>query len=213
MSDHEDDFKDVEQGLPSTDTAQKSSIKILAMFLAGGVIIALIVFQLGDSIAEFMEDSFGSSFIPAQVLMTGLASLFLGSLQAWIFRSKIKARLPAFIGFSLLGGVAGGLVGGTLMNAGFTDSATFGAIIGAVNGLLAGGISSSIQNRLMGTKKYGWRWFLYNTISWALIFAVAWYVAWVPNPVTTAVAGGLLVVASGVSLTVFLRKTPQIEFS
>jgi hypothetical protein len=86
-------------------------------------------------------------------------------------------------------------------------------IVGAINGVLAGGISSLAQNKLMGNKKYGTRWFIYNSVSWAVIYSIAWAIAWDPDTLTLAIAGGFLMVASGVSLILFLRRTPQIEFS
>jgi hypothetical protein len=136
--------------------------------------------------------------------------LLIGSLQAWIFKAKIKSRLYVFISFSLLGGLIGGLIGGALFNSGLRIS----ILIGGVNGVLAGGISSFAQNRLMGNKKYGVRWFLFNAVSWAIIFSIAWTIGWNPyNLILTALAGGFLIIASGISLVVFLRKTPQIEFS
>jgi hypothetical protein len=104
----------------------------------------------------------------------------------------------------------GGFVGGFLLNLGLNVA----PLIGAINGLLAGGISSLAQNSLMGNKKYGVHWFLYNSISWASLFAIAWLIGWSPmNTILVAVAAAFLMVASGISLVFFLRNTPQIEFS
>jgi len=206
MSYEDDEFKDVEKGLPSANTAQKSGAKFISLFVVVGIIIAGAVLLFGGTLQMFL----GSGRIVPQILMTGAISLFLGSLQAWIFKSKIKSRLYVFIVVSLLGGLVGGFVGGLILNSGL-DSAV---IIGAINGLLAGGISSLAQNSLMGNKKYGARWFLYNTISWAFLFAIAWLIGWSPmNTILVALAAGFLMVASGISLVLFLRRTPQIEFS
>lgn len=210
MSIDDDEFKDVEKGLPAENTAQKSSIKFLVIFLASAVIIFLIVLQLGNTIGEFMEGFSEFGKIPGQIVLNGSISLLLGIIQALIFRSKIKSRLYVFIVVSLLGGAVGGLIGGLLLNSGFELQ----PIVGAVNGVLAGGINSLAQNRLMGNKKYSWRWFLYNSISWAIIFAVAWAIGSDPaNLPMVALAGGFLMVASGISLVLFLRMNPQIEFS
>jgi len=66
----------------------------------------------------------------------------------------------------------------------------------------------------MSNKKYGMRWFFYNSVSWAIIFAIGWLIGWSPmNTTLIALAGGFLMVATGISLVVFLRQTPQIEFS
>jgi hypothetical protein len=142
--------------------------------------------------------------------MTGLLALLVGSLQTMIFRSKIRSRLLTFVAFSLLGGIVGGLVGGILMERGFIMP----LVIGALNGFLAGAISSLAQNRLMGNIKYGGRWFLYNAVSWAIIFAIGWRIGWQQGNFTNvAIAGAFIMIASGISLVVFLRGTPQIEFS
>ena len=210
MSMDDDDFGDVQKGLPAEDTAQKSSMKFLVIFLVSAVIIILVVLQLGNTIGGFMDQFSGLGKVPGQMLLNGSVSLLLGVIQALIFRSKIRSRLSLFIFFSLLGGIVGGVLGGLLLNAGLYVQ----PIIGAVNGLLAGGISSLAQNRLMSNKEYGFRWFSYNAISWAVIFAIAWAIGSDPtNLALVAVAGAFLMVASGISLVAFLRRTPQIEFS
>ena len=206
MSTEDDEFKDVEKGLPAESAAQKSSIKFLLIFLVGGIIITFLISQFAVTLGGLM----GSGRIVPQILMTGATSLLLGSLQAWVFKSKIRSRLNVFIAVSLLGGVIGGLVGGLLLNSGLEVP----ILIGAINGALAGGLSSWIQNRLMGNQKYSSQWFSYNLISWACIFAIAWLIGWSPmNTTLIALAGGFLMVASGISLVAFLRRTPQIEFS
>ena len=202
----DDEFKDVESGLPAENTAQKSSIKFLLIFLVGGILISFVIAQFADT----FEGVMGTGRIVPQILMTGVVALLLGSLQAWVFRSKIKSRLSVFIFVSLLGGLIGGLVGGLLLDSGLEVP----LIIGAINGLLAGGIGSLAQNKLMSNKKYGLRWFFYNSLSWAIIFAIGWLIGWSPmNTTLIALAGGFLMVATGISLVVFLRQTPQIEFS
>ena len=201
-----DDFNDVISGLPTENTAQKSSVKFLMAFIVGGIVLAAVIFQFGNSI---MDTFTNNNFIASQVAMNGAISLLIGSLQAWIFKAKIRSRVRNFIAFSFLGGVLGGILGGLLINNGVREP----FIIGAANGLLAGGISSLAQNRLMGNKKYGARWFFYNAVSWGIIYSIAWALAWYPNITTLALASGFLMIASGVSLVVFLRKTPQIEFS
>ena len=206
MPTDDDEFKDVESGLPAENTAQKSSIKFLLIFLVGGILISFVISQFADT----FEGVMGTGRIVPQILMTGVVALLLGSLQAWVFRSKIKSRLSIFIFVSLLGCLIGGLVGGLLLDSGLDVP----LIIGAINGLLAGGISSLVQNKLMRNKKYGMRWFFYNSLSWAIIFAIGWLIGWSPmNTTLIALAGGFLMVATGISLVVFLRQTPQIEFS
>jgi hypothetical protein len=205
MSDEEDEFKDVIKGLPSETAAQRASIKYVSLFTLVGVIIAIAVLGFGKSIVRSL-----GGHLPAQIFITGMLALLVGGLQAMIFRSKIRSRLPTFIAFSLLGGIAGGLVGGILMAGGFIMP----LVIGALNGFLAGAISSLAQNRLMENIKYSGRWFLYNAVSWAIIFAIGWLIGWQQGNLTNvAIAGAFIMIASGISLVVFLRGTPQIEFS
>jgi Co/Zn/Cd efflux system component len=210
MSQEDDEFKNVKKGLPSEATAQKAGIKFIALFSIAGIIVAMVVLEFGEKISSMLDDN---EYMLAQVLMTGLLALLVGSLQAWIFKAKIKSHLQFFVGFSFLGGIIGGLAGGLLMDLGIRGTGS-SLIIGAINGFLAGTISSVAQNKLMGNKKYGARWFLFNTISWTVIFSIAWKIGWLPeNTVNVAIAGAFLMIASGISLVVFLRGTPQIEFS
>jgi len=205
MSNQDDEFNDVVKGLPSENTVQTSSVKFASLFLVVAIITAILIIVFGE---EVMGKFGGGTAIPAQIIMNGSISFLIASLQAWIFKSKIKSRI-AFVSFALLGGVIGGFVGGLLINYGSRQP----FIIGAVNGALAGGLSSLAQNKVMGNRTYGIRWFLYNLVSWTVIDMIAWSVAWIPSTQTMALAGGFILVASGIGLVIFLRQTPQIEFS
>lgn len=212
MSSHDDDeFKDVIKGLPSNDTAQKSSIKFASIFLVGAVIITVLIILFGE---EYMDMFDADNSIPPQIIMNGSISLLIASLQAWIFKSKLKSRI-AFVAFALLGGVIGGIAGGYFINRDFLlgNDTMRSLTVGAINGALAGGLSSLAQNKVMGNRENGIRWFLYNLISWTVIDMIAWRIAWIPNIQTLALAGGFILAVSGMGLVIFLRKTPQIEFS
>jgi hypothetical protein len=201
----DDEFQDVKKGLPSEGTANKASVKYVTIYIVIGVLLAILVIGFGPEICEAL-----GSCLLAQRLIAGFLALLVGSLQAMIFRSKIKSRLHVFVLFSLLGGVVGGIVGGLM----YYSAANSGGIIGAIIGLLAGGISSLGQNKLMGNTRYGTRWFLYNTISWAVIFAIAWSIGWQEDAwVNVAIAAAFIMIASGIGLVIFLRTTPQVEFS
>lgn len=205
MNTSDDEFQDVKTGLPSEGTANRASVKYITIYIVVGVLLAILVIGFGYEISEAL-----GSFLIAQIVITGFLALLVGSLQAMIFRSKIKSRLQVFVLFSLLGGVVGGIIGG-LMSGNVTNS---GTVIGAVIGLLAGGISSLAQNKLMGNAKFGTRWFLYNAISWSVIFAIAWSIGWQEDAwANVAIAAAFIMIASGIGLVVFLRTTPQVEFS
>lgn len=206
MSNNDDEFKNVKQGLPPEDTTQKNSVNLILVFSVVGVITALIILIFDGAIKS------GSKYgnIPDQMIMNGLLALLVGSIQTWVFKTKIKTRIPLFICFSLIGGLLAGLVGGLLIDSGVRTP----IIIGGVNGALAGGFSSISQNKIMGNVKYGSIWFFYSMISWAVIFAAGWPIGWLPSSgLDLALAALFLMVASGISLAVFLNKTPQIEFS
>jgi hypothetical protein len=208
-SNEDDEFKDVIKGLPTENTAQRSSIQFAFSFLGAALLLVVLVLAFGGLAQNQLQGM--NTYVPQQMLINGLLSLLLGSMQAGVFRSKIRSRPIVFVIFSLAGGLAGGFVGGMLINSGINNQP---ALIGVINGAISGGTSSLVQNGMMGNKKYGGRWFLYNLFSWPLIFAVAWSIAWQSQEfLVLAMAGAFVVIASGIGLTLFLRRSPQIEFS
>lgn len=115
-----------------------------------------------------------------------------------------------FVAFSIVGGVAAGFIGGFLINSGFLNP----FIIGMISGAVIGGISSVGQNMVMNNTKHGVKWLQYSVISWAIIFSIGWTIGWQPKSAAElALAVIFLMVASGISLVVFLNNTPEIEFS
>lgn len=207
----DDEFKDVKKGLPTENAAQKAGINFIIVFSVIGLIIAFLILLFQEqisSVGETVSARFG--YVPEQVVISGFLALLIGSIQAWIFRNKIKSRKYVFILVSMLGGMIGGLVSGLMINAGLNAP----IVLGAVTGALAGGTSSFVQNRLMGNFRHGASWFIYSTISWAVIFAIGWAIGWWADQGTDiALAGAFLIIATGISLAVFLNRTPQIEFS
>ncbi len=214
MSKYDDEFKNVKKGLnnlPGENTAQKAKVNFLAIFAVAGVALAILILAFQDLILGTGSNMINESgYIFGQVIINGVLALVIGSIQAWIFRANIKARTYVFIGFALLGGAIAGLFGGMLLDAEIKNS----IIVGAVTGAFAGGVSSVAQNNVMGNKKYGSKWLTYSVISWSIIFAIGWTIGWDPtNALGLAIAAGFLMIASGISLIVFLNNTPQIEFS
>lgn len=204
-----DDVK-ANEGLPPEDTAQKASFGFIGLFVGAGIILAILIFVFQDVIRSGGHALAQLGYAPEQVIMNSLLAIVVGGIQAWIFKDRIKARIPLFVSFSLLGGFIAGLVGGSLMSAGLLQP----FVVGFINGAISGGISSYSQNRVMKNSKYAQQWFLYNLISWAVIFSIGWGIGWRPsNMVALAIAALFLVIASGVSLVVFLNRNPQIEFS
>lgn len=211
MSRYDDEFKKVKKGLPEENTQQKVSIKYLLIFTIVGVVFALVILLFQDTISSLGNRlSQSGNNIPEQVIINGILALFVGSVQAWIFKDRIISRTQLFIAFSIVGGVIAGLVGGLLINAGINIP----ILIGMINGAIAGGISSGGQNRVMQNQKYGLRWLFFSIVSWAAIFSIGWIIGWKPESGTDlALAAIFLMIASGISLAIFLNNTPQIEFS
>ena len=207
----DDEFKDVKKGLPTESAAQKAGINFVILFSVTGIVIALLILLFQEQISNvgaLVSGQFG--YVPEQMVISGFLALLIGSIQAWIFRNRIKSRRYIFILVSMLGGMIGGLVSGLMINANINVP----LVLGAVTGALAGGTSSFVQNRLMGNFRHGASWFIYSTISWAVIFAIGWTIGWWANRgMDIALAGAFLIIATGISLAVFLNRTPQIEFS
>lgn len=212
MSKYDDDeFKNIKTGVPSGNATQKASVSFLTIFTVVGVIFAVVILIFQDSIISIgFSMSSQNGQVLKQIIINSVIALLIGSIQAWIFKARIAARVNIFIGFSLLGGVIAGLIGGLLIDAGVTNS----FVVGAITGALVGGISSLTQNGVMGNKKYGTQWFIYSTTSWAVIFSIGWTIGWDSySALSIASAAGFLLIASGVSLVIFLNIAPQIEFS
>lgn len=210
MSRYDDEFNKVKKGLPEENTQQKARLNYLLIFTIVGVVFALVILIFQDTISTVGINLSQNGRVPEQIIINGILALLVGSIQAWIFKARIKARGYIFVGFSLMGGVIAGLIGGLLINSGVNEP----IVIGLVTGAIAGGFSSLSQNKVMGNNKYGTNWFIYSAISWAIIFAIGWTIGWnTADAIKLATSGGFLVIASGVSLAIFLNNTPQIEFS
>lgn len=210
MPKYDDEFQNVKKGVPTENSTQKASINFVVLFIVGGIIFAIGILLLQDTIISQGTELVKNGFVPQQIIINGIFALLVGSIQAWVFKEKIKSRGYYFIGFSLLGRGVAGLIGGLLMNSGLNEP----FVIGLINGAIAGGISSSFQNKVMENNRYSTNWLIYSSVSWTIIFAITWTIGWqTTNALELATAGGFLIIASGVSLAIFLNNTPQIEFS
>jgi uncharacterized membrane protein YuzA (DUF378 family) len=209
MSKHDDNFKNVGHGLPPVRKSTQG-FNFVMLFILVGIALAFAIYTFSSVIFETGSQlkKSGLGYIPSQALMNGILALAVGSVQAWIFKSRIKSRIPLFVGFAALGGVIGGLFGGILINSGINTP----FIIGAINGGIAGATSSTIQNRIMGNSRYGTNWLTYSSISWLIVFAIGWAIGWEPSTSNLALASVFMLIGSGIGLWIFLNNTPQIEF-
>jgi hypothetical protein len=211
MSKFDDEFKDVKKGLPSEETSQKASVNFVLLFFVVGLIAAVVILVFKDLIITGgAELSKNNGYVPEQILLNGLLSLLVASIQSWVFKSKIRSRIHVYILFAVIGGIIAGLIGGVLIDMGLEVP----FLIGGINGAITGGVSSLGQSQVMGNEKYRNKWFLYSVFSWSSIFAVGWVIGWhALNIMNLAFAAMFLMIASGISLAFFINTTPQIEFS
>lgn len=176
--------------------------------------------------------------ISGSAIYSCLVSLGVGIIQVLRFRGQIKARQYVFLVISGLGGAFGGLTGGMLYyffmeiinpngsiysgNPPFFNSFLWsleGLIIGVVNGGIIGFSTSLLQNYLMNNSKYSLRWFIYNLLSWSCICSIGWALIMITEALIDfpflgdAVASIFIMVTHGFSFILFLKYSPQIEFS
>lgn len=192
--------------LPEPDAAKKASYGFVGVFVVVGIILSILIILFQDLRSEFSW----VGIVLTQVIINCLLAGLVGGIQSWIFKDRIKSRVMLFIGFSLLGGLIAGLVGGGLMRGGILQP----FVIGFINGAISGGVSSFSQNQVMKNSRYAQQWFFFNLISWAVIFSIGWFIGWDPyDIVALAFAAAFLLIASGISLVIFLNRNPRIEFS
>ncbi len=210
MSNYSSKPSGMKDGLPPPRKAA-ASFNFLLLFIVVAIIFAVAIVILQSFIVESgaaLQQS-GLNRIPEQTIMSGILAMLVGSVQAWILRSKIMSRIPLFVAFALLGGLVGGFFGGLVVNIGAQSPWLIGAIIGGISGVT----SSLLQNSVMRNRRYSSRWLLYSTITWLVLFSIGWAIGWKPqDAVALALAAVLMIVGSGVGLALFLKQTPEIEF-
>jgi hypothetical protein len=199
----------VKAGLPPR--RKSKGFNYVLLFVVVGVVLALAIVVLQDLImgsGAVLEKS-DAGLVLQQVIMNAVLSLLVGSVHAWIFKARIKSRIPLFVIFALFGGVVGGVVGGIMIASGAVQP----LLVGAVNGSVAGAVSSATQNSVMNNRRFASRWLTFSIVSWMVVFAIGWAIGWQPKAASAlALAAAFLMIASGASLTFFLRQNPQLEF-
>jgi hypothetical protein len=215
MSKYDNEFDKVNAGLPPETTQEKSKQKFFSIFFVVGAFFAAIILFFGDALNASGDELDSMGYFLQQIINTGIISFLVGSVQSIILKTHIQDRRAAFISFSLVGGVVAGIVGGFLLETGIASYGIgSGLFVGLINGAIAGGLSSSLQNNVMGKKKHANKWFQYSVFSWAIVYSLGWAIAF-SNRTVLGLAGSVLVlmIASGISLLLFINNTPEIEFS
>lgn len=179
---------------------------IFGVMITSGSELAAIQYGMGLG-AEVME-----------AITAGTLAFLVGCIQMWIFRESVAdKRHQRFPIIGLTSGLIAGALGGTLLCSWFfcerypDGGLAIGAIIGATQGLL----SSWMHNQFIRAQASPGKWIQWNTISGAIIWSIAWMIAWNfggGDIGLTAVAGFIVLFGSGLSLTRFLRRSPEVEF-
>jgi hypothetical protein len=118
--------------------------------------------------------------------------------------------MPIFILSSVIGGAIGGAIAGLLTD---LDSISDPIAAGAVIGSVAGSISSLGQNLFMRSQGMQSKWFLFNLLSWPIIWIMGISITWSNHSIPSIASGAaLIIISSGASLSLFLHKFPEVEF-
>ena len=181
--------------------------------VALAVVTVILIFR--EQVQSLALSTYSQGFITFYTPGSVLLALLLGCIQAWVFKYRLRQekRLP-FILITAAGGLIAGLVMGiiTRVIADNTGQIFINVVTGAIMGAIGGGIASFGQNRFLGggaARK--WLWF--NLISWAVIWSIGWQLAiLIHGAPGNATSAAFILILSGVSLSVFLQKTPELEF-
>ncbi len=187
-------------------------IRIFSIFALVGTILFLLILVFGnfiDQISRIFREQ--SGLLLGYMVTNSILGLLVGSVHAWIFRNNIRAsHVWLFISAAFLGGAIGGVITGFLTNLGYvTTSYMAGAIIGSIGGSL----SSLGQNLFMRSQGQQIKWFLFSLLSWFVIWIIGTTISWT-NQTVPGMAGtaALIILLSGVALSVFLHAYPEVEF-
>jgi hypothetical protein len=195
----------------------RQMVLYLAAFAATAVVTSGFIFAINRGLIELSLGIFrwiGS--VGVQTISSFALATLVGMLQVWMFRFRIQpGRQIIFVGVTSLSGLFGGFVGAQLMSLlGMLDN---GYLVGVVIGAYAGGLASLGQNIIGRNHGLATKWFVWNTISWALIWGLGWVIAWnldsfIGYIVALALATTVMLLSTGVTTILFLRLSPEFEF-
>lgn len=204
------EFRDVISGLPSKREVEGTQTNFAIVYIAIGIGFAILVGIFSESIDQinrYISPAGGG--VLTQIISGVVLAATVGAVQSWVFRNQIKTTQFQYILFAAAGGFVGGLIAGLSFNL-----TRVGFFIGGINGMIAGGLGSYLQGKLMVNSKYHTQWFQFNAISWAIIFGLGWTISWgIYGSTGIAFGAAFILIASGISLLVFLKNNRHIEFS
>lgn len=198
-------------------TASKTSptSKIAIGFAITGAIAVAVLLMLGSSVESLKDATADIGYVAYYGLgSTGLA-LILGLLQAWVFKDRLRSsKRFLYVLITALGGFAGGSVVGVISNVSLANGGGFlaGYLAGAIIGAVGGSVASVGQNVFLGNHSASMKWFWFNAISWMVIWSIGWFSTGIGGATGTALAAGIILILSGVTLQYLLKTSPEIEF-
>jgi hypothetical protein len=142
-------------------------------------------------------------------LGVGALALIISLIQVWIFRERVRGQQKFwFVLITVLSGAIGGAIGGAMLQSRQIGASELCLVAGAVTGVL-----TSFGQMFLIHNEAKWRWLLWNTTGWALaLYAGGALSLAIGGWSGIAIGAGLIMVAMGVSLALFLRLSPEFEF-
>jgi serine/threonine protein kinase len=164
--------------------------------------------QISPLLDYYQHSPAGINFTIGSTLLATL----LGLIQIWVFHIRIQPKnRKKFVFASIMSGIIAGVFTGVVLYDWMGIQSSF--LIGLSIGGIAGGLSSIWQNNIFRTSSTAGKWFSFNFFTWALIWSVGWAIGWnARGPIGFASGGAFILLLSGIALSRFLHKNPDVEF-
>lgn len=213
-----EDFPIRDVSIPSTGLSRR---QMIAGFLSIFFVVAILAFAF-FLVQESNLNQFSTSIrettgnIGEQVIASAALALIIGIVQSFIFRRTIRgAGVVLFVLLTTVSGAVGGLIGGMIMLwLQLPVWAFYGLFIGAIIGGSAGALASLGQNLFLRNQGSGSKWFIWNTLSWAIVWGIGWYISWLSaaTVLDNATGAAFMIITLGIILSTLLYTSPSIEF-
>lgn len=185
-------------------------LPILGIFGGIGVLLLVAIFAFGGNITSLAMALYAAGgFVWYSAVGAGIVAAIVGLVEVWVFRGKMKSGSRWFFtGATALGGLVGGALGALLLGPDANGEAG-GLVIGGIAGFLGG----LVQSRLLSSPGTEGKWIAWNTLSWAAIWFGGYLLDTMIEGVNgTAVTSAFIVIVTGIGLSWFLYRSPEIEF-